>query len=129
MKTRQKEVVDEIRRMCGEAKPVLSLGWRFKYNGRGYLYFAGNDESMMRFCNPVATVSMAPCKRRLREAADAVNRNVRFIKALLSKDETTVSLNYDYKMTDSESARDIVPHIIRTLDFATEYFKKEMNTN
>ncbi len=55
----------------------------------------------------------------LKEAVNETNRNVKFIKALLSeKDDAKVSLDYDHKITDLESAKDIVPHIIKTLDFA-----------
>ena len=47
---------------------------------------------------------------------------MKFIKALLSaKDETKVSLDYDHKITEKESAKDIVPHIITALNFAVGY--------
>ena len=33
----------------------------------------------------------------------------------------SVSLNNDHKMIENESARNIVPHIINSLDFASAY--------
>lgn len=63
----------------------------------------------------------------MKEAVNETNRNVKFIKALLSeKDEGKVSLDYDHKITDKESAKDIVPHIIKTLDFAVRYLEDKV---
>ena len=115
---KQEEIVNEIRQMCGQTILMPSLGWHFKYNGQVYFYVVGKDESMIRFCIPfVAGLSLYD-KELLKEAVNETNRNVKFIKALLSeKDDAKVSLDYDHKITDLESAKDIVPHIIKSLDF------------
>lgn len=119
---RQEEIVNEIRRMCGQTLQMPSLGWHFKYNGQVYFYVVGKDESMIRFCIPfVAGLSLLG-KELLKEAVDDTNRNVKFIKALLSKSkDAKVSLDYDHKITENESAQNIVPHIIMALDFAARY--------
>ena len=124
---RQEEIVKEIRRMCGQTIQMPSLGWHFKYNGQVYFYVVGKDESMIRFCIPfVAGLSLYD-KELLKEAVNETNRNVKFIKALLSeKDDAKVSLDYDHKITDLESAKDIVPHIIKTLDFAVRYLEERV---
>ena len=49
---KQEEIVNEIRRMCGQTILMPSLGWHFKYNGQVYFYVVGKDESMARFCIP-----------------------------------------------------------------------------
>ena len=119
---KQEEIVYEIRRMCGNAKFMPSLGWHFRYNGQVYFYVVGKDESMIRFCIPFVAGLLSNDKELLKEAVNETNRNVKFIKALLSeKDETKVSLDYDHKITDIESAKDIVPHIIKSLNFAVGY--------
>lgn len=119
---RQEEIVNEIRRMCGQTIQMPSLGWHFKYNGQVYFYVVGKDESMIRFCIPfVAGLSLLG-KELLKDAVDDTNRNVKFIKALLSKSkDAKVSLDYDHKITENESAQNIVPHIIMALDFAARY--------
>lgn len=119
---RQEEIVKEIRRMCGQTIQMPSLGWHFKYNGQVYFYVVGKDESMIRFCIPfVAGLSLLG-KELLKEAVDDTNRNVKFIKALLSESkDVKVSLDYDHKITENESAQNIVPHIITALDFAARY--------
>ena len=119
---RQEEIVKEIRRMCGQTIQMPSLGWHFKYNGQVYFYVVGKDESMIRFCIPfVAGLSLLG-KELLKDAVDDTNRNVKFIKALLSKSkDAKVSLDYDHKITENESAQNIVPHIIMALDFAARY--------
>ena len=123
---KQEKIVNEIRQMCGQTILMPSLGWHFKYNGQVYFYVVGKDESMIRFCIPFVAGLLSNDKELLKEAVNGTNRNVKFIKALLSeKDETKVSLDYDHKITDIESANDIVPHIIKTLDFAVGYFGEE----
>lgn len=122
---KQEEIVNEIRRMCGQTIQMPSLGWHFKYNGQVYFYVVGKDESMIRFCIPFVAGLLSNDKELLKEAVNETNRNVKFIKALLSeKDDAKVSLDYDHKITDIESAKDIVPHIIKSLDFAVRFLKR-----
>lgn len=124
---KQEEIVNEIRQMCGQTILMPSLGWHFKYNGQVYFYVVGKDESMIRFCIPfVAGLSLYD-KELLKEAVNETNRKVKFVKALLSeKDDAKVSLDYDHKITDLESAKDIVPHIIKTLAFAVKYLEERV---
>ena len=124
---KQEEIVNEIRRMCGQTIPTPSLGWHFKYKEQVYIYVVGKDESMIRFCIPFVAGLLSNDKELLKEAVNETTRNVKFIKALLSdKDEAKISLDYDHKITDKESAKDIVPHIINALDFAVKYLMKSL---
>ena len=127
---KQEEIVNEIRRMCGQTILMPSLGWHFKYNGQVYIYVVSKDESMIRFCIPFVAGLLSNDKELLKEAVNETNRNVKFIKALLSeKDDAKVSFDYDHKITDLEYAKDIVPHIIKTLDFAVRYLEKRIREN
>ena len=130
---KQEEIVNEIRQMCGQTILMPSLGWHFKYNGQVYFYVVGKDESMVRFCIPFVARLPLYDKELLKEAVNETNRNVKFIKALLSeKDDAKVSLDYDHKITDLESAKDIVPHIINSLDFAVGFLERivrQINNN
>lgn len=127
---KQEEIVNEIRQMCGQTILMPSLGWHFKYNGQVYFYVVGKDESMIRFYIPFVAGLLSNDKELLKEAVNETNRNVKFIKALLSeKDDAKVSLDYDHKITDIESAKDIVPHIIKSLDFAVRFLKRTVRAN
>ena len=124
---KQEEIVNEIRRMCGQTILMPSLGWHFKYKEQIYIYVVCKDESMIRFCIPFVAGLLSNDKELLKEAVNETNRKVKFIKALLyEKDDAKVSLDYDHKITDLESAKDIVPHIIKTLAFAVGYFKERI---
>ena len=124
---KQDEIVNEICRMCGQTILMPSLGWHFKYNGQVYFYVVGKDESMIRFCVPFVAGLPLQDNELLKKAVNDTNRNVKFIKALLSeKKEAKVSLDYDHKITDLESAKDIVPHIIKALDFAVRYLEERV---
>lgn len=119
---KQEEIVNEIRQVCGQTLLMPSFGWHFKYNGQVYFYVVGKDESMIRFCIPFVTGLSSQDKELLKDAVNDTNRNVKFIKAMLSeKDESKVFLDYDHKITEKESAKDIVPHIITALNFAVGY--------
>lgn len=127
MNMKQEEIVNEIRRMCGQTILMPSLGWHFKYNDQVYFYVVGKDEGMIRFCIPLVTGLPSQDKELLKEAVNDTNRNVKYIKVLLSeKKESKVSLDYDHKITDKESAKDIVPHIIKALDFAARYLMEKI---
>ena len=124
---KQEEIVNEIRQMCGQTILMPSLGWHFKYNGQVYIYVVSKDESMIRFCIPFVAGLLSNDKELLKEAVNETNKNVKFIKSLLSeKDDAKVSLDYDHKITDLEYAKDIVPHIIKTLDFAVRYLEERV---
>lgn len=124
---KQEEIVNEIRRMCGNVKFIPSLGWHFKYKKQVYLYVVGKDETMIRFCIPFVVGLPLRNKEQLKEAVNDTNKNVKYTKALLSgKDEAKVSLDYDHKITDKESTKNIVPHIIKTLDFAVAYLEERV---
>ena len=124
---KQEEIVNEIRRLCGQTILMPSFGWHFKYKEQVYIYVVGKDESMIRFCIPFVTGLLSNDKELLKGAVNETNRNVKFIKALLSeKDDAKVSLDYDHKITDIEFAKDIVPHIIKTLDFAVRYLEERV---
>lgn len=127
---RQDEIVNEIFQISGQTILMLSLGWHFKYNGQVYFYVVGKDESMIRFYIPFVAGILSNDKELLKEAVNDTNRNVKFIKALLSEeDDAKVSLDYDHKITDKESTKNIVPHIIKTLDFAVGYLEKRVMAN
>ena len=116
--------------MCGQTLLMPSLGWHFKYKEQVYIYVVGKDESMIRFCIPFVAGLSSQDKDLLKEVVNDTNRNVKFIKALLSeKDDAKVSLDYDHKITDLESAKDIVPHIIKSLDFAVRFLERTVRAN
>ena len=124
---KQEEIVNEIRQMCGQTILMPSLGWHFKYNGQVYFYVVGKDESMIRFCIPFVAGLSSLDKGLLKDSVNDTNRNVKYIKVLLSeKKESKVSLDYDHKIIDKESAKDIVPHIIKALDFAARYLMEKI---
>lgn len=117
---RQEEIVNEIRRKCGDVELLTSMGWHFIYNKRHYLYWAGKDEGMVRFCVPHLVKADEYDVGLLSEVINETNRSVKFIKAV-KLDCGSVFLNYDHKAVSGETAETIVPHIINTLDFASTY--------
>ena len=73
---KQEEIVNEIRRLCGQTILMPSLGWHFKYKEQVYIYVVGKDESMIRFCIPFVAGLLSNDKELLKEAVNETNRNV-----------------------------------------------------
>ena len=122
--------MNEIRQMCGQTILMPSLGWHFKYNGQVYFYVVGKDESMIRSCIPFVAGLSSLDEELLKDSVNDTNRNVKYIKVLLSeKKESKVSLDYDHKIIDKESAKDIVPHVIKSLDFTVRYLEERVREN
>lgn len=123
---RQEEIVDVIRKKCDNAEIFPSMGWHFVYNGRHYFYMSGKSDTVLRFCVPHLVKADKYDAKRLSEAINYTNRNVKFIKAV-RLDCDSVSLDYDHKTTPDEIAKNIVPHIIDALDFASTFLLNKLN--
>jgi len=124
---RQTEIVDEIKKECGNVDKLPLIGWHFMYNDRHYLYMGARSGNELRFCIPHLMKSKDCDCERLTEAINETNRTVKYIKAMVLE-SGSVSLDYDHKLTDSESASEIVPHIIKSLDFASNYLINKIKT-
>ncbi|MCD8297949.1 MAG: hypothetical protein LUC88_10290 [Prevotella sp.] len=118
----QEEIINEIRKKCGNADLLTSVGWHFVYNGRHYFYISDkSDDNVLRFCVPHLIKASDYDSGLLAGAINETNRNVKFIKVMVLECGS-VSIDYDYKLTSCKSAGAIVPHIINSLDFAANYF-------
>lgn len=124
---KQREIINEIRSMCNNVAPLLSRSdsCHFVYNGRHYVYMAGRDETLLRFCIPHLIEVVGHDRDRIVNAVNVTNRNVKFIKAVVLECGS-IALNYDYKMNNEDLVAGVVPHIIRSLDFAAEYLLNEL---
>lgn len=118
--------MDEIRRMCGNARRLTPMGWHFVYGGRHFCDLAGDkDEATIRFCVPHLVGASACDAGRLAEAVNDTNRHVKYVK-VVRLDCGSVALDYDHQAENGESARTLVPHIIRALDFASAYLLRKL---
>ncbi len=118
----QDEIVNEIKKKCGNADLLAAIGWHFVYNGRHYFYISDkNDDTILRFCVPHLIKASDYDRGLLTEAINETNRNVKFIKVVNLKCGS-VSIDYDHKLTSEKTVGNIVPYIINSLDFASNYF-------
>lgn len=117
---RQEEIVDEIRKKCGNAELWPDMCWHFFYNRHHYVCMPHEREGLLRFCIPHLANASEYDSRRLAKAMNETNRSVKFIKTM-TLNCGSVSLSYDHKTTPNEATAAIVPHIINALDFASTY--------
>lgn len=123
---RQTDILNEIKRTCGVVERLPQMGWHFIYNGRHYLYMKVRDGEELRFCIPHLTKSCDYDSDALTEAINETNRNVKYIKAMVLENGS-LSLDYDHKLTEGEKVDELVPHIIKSLDFASNYLINKLN--
>lgn len=123
----QTEILNEIRQECGDVERLPQVGWHFMYSGRHFLYMSTQNGNELRFCIPHLMKSADYDNDALVEAINETNRNVKFIKAMVLE-SGSVSLDYDHKLTEGENINEIVPHIIQSLDFASNYLTQKLAT-
>ena len=75
---------------------------------------------MIRISIPHVVNSKEYKKERVDSAVNEINREVKFIKAMLLNNGS-ISLNYDHRISNGEDVSDIIEHIIKTLYIASEY--------
>ena len=115
----KEQIIREIKHFCGNGT-VLDNGWyHFVYRHLHYLYIPNN--SMIRITVPHIGMNNEYEKELLETAINETNREVKYVKVVVLGNGS-ISLNYDHKLSDDEKICYIVPHIIETLYFASEYF-------
>ena len=113
------QVIEEIKRHCGKVM-VLNNGWcHFIYKHLHYLNISNNN-GMIRISIPHIGKNNEFEKEWLETVINETNREVKYVKVVVL-DNGSISLNYDHKLSDDETIRDIIPHMIETLYFASEY--------
>ncbi len=127
MRNVQTEITNQLRQVCDDVE-LLNNGWYiFTYNGEHYIYMPDSKEALIRFSIPHLTLVDNSDEEKIVTAINETNREVKFIKVMLL-DNGSVSLNYDHKITEGEQIDEIVPHIIKALDFASYYITKKLKT-
>lgn len=120
------EIVEVIKRVCGNAEYMPPLGWHFMFNERHFFYIKSNGRDLIRFYIPHLFNASDYGEARLAAAINETNRNVKYIKAVVLECGS-VSLGYDHKIVEGERYETIVPHIINALDFASQYLIDKLN--
>lgn len=116
----QSEIKEEIICLCENVSEVETFGLYFVYNERHYFYVPNKDSHFLRFTIPHLAKSAEFDINKVTEAVNETNREVKFVKAVILKNGS-ISISYDHKLIKGDSIEQIVPHIIKTLDFASNY--------
>ena len=121
-----KEVISEIRRKCGTVTK-LNNGWNlFMYRYLHYVYIPNDKDNMIRIIIPHIANSNDYKEKVLKETINEVNREVKFVKAMVLLNGS-ISLNYDHRVTDN--VREIVSHMIETLNIGARYLLTRLQSN
>ena len=123
----QKNIIMEIKKICKEVEHLPILGYHFMYHGHHLMYIPDKGEGLLRVCVPHLLKAKGYDKSKLVKVINETNREVKYVKDIVL-DNGSVSLNYDHKMTEQEKVHEIVPHIVRTLDFASDYLTDKLKT-
>lgn len=120
-------IIMEIKKICKKVEYLPILGYHFMYHDHHLMYIPDNKEGLLRFCVPHLLKAEGYDKSKLAKAINETNKEVKYVKVIIL-DNGSISLNYDHKMAKQERVHEIVPHIIRTLDFASDYLMNKLKT-
>lgn len=121
----QSKVKEEIIKLCGKVNEIPSVGWHFMYNEHHYFYVPSRKHLFLRFSIPHLIKSEDYGHQLVLDAVNETNREVKFVKAVILKNGS-VSISYDHKLTEGDNIEQLVPHMIKTLDFASNYIKSKI---
>lgn len=113
-------IIEDIKTLCGKVIRLPGDTYHFKVNGLDCLYMKTGRSNYLRFVAPC--VSQAPVSQHNEYLSmlNQVNKEIRYIKALLL-DNGSIAVNYDCRLVDEQSHREVVTHIIKTISFASGY--------
>ena len=122
---RNNEIIKAIKALCGRVSTISNLGYYFVYKGYRFLYIPGEAEGMLRFCIPHIEQSEKYGSSEVCAVVNQVNLEVKYAKAVV-RDQGSISVEYDYKMSSSEDLNETLSHIVDTLAFAAKYFTEKL---
>jgi len=121
------EIMSQIEKLCGSTT-LLENGWHhFIYHHLHYVNIPDCKNGMIRISIPHVCKDSEYGRNRLEEVVNETNREVKYIKVMILENGS-ISLNYDHKINKGDRACEIVPHMIKTLYSASEYFMFKLNT-
>lgn len=123
----QLEIKKEIIKLCGSVEEVPYVGWHFVYNEQHYFYVPNEQLIFLRFTIPHLLKIEDYRSQLILDAVNETNREVKFVKAVILKNGS-VSISYDHKLSEGDNIKHLVPHIIKTLDFASNYIMNKIIT-
>lgn len=119
------QVVEEIKRVCGNVK-MLNNGWcHFVYRHLHYVNIPNDNNDMIRISIPHVANSASYTREVLDKAINETNREVKFIKAMVLNNGS-ISLNYDHRISSEDNVGETVSHMVLTLFAASEYLKRKL---
>ena len=91
--------------------------YHFKVNGLDCLYMKTGRRNYLRFVAPC--VSQVPVSQQndYMSMLNQVNKEIRYIKALLL-DNGNIAVNYDCRLVDEQSHREVVTPLVSTKSFS-----------
>lgn len=115
------DIVEQIESLCGSAMRLENCWYHFVYQQLHYVNILDCKDGIIRCSIPHVCKDSEFDRERIEEVINETNREVKFIKAVILENGS-ISINYDHKISEGERASDIVPHMIKTLYSASEYF-------
>ena len=114
------DILNQIEKLCGSTA-LLENGWHhFVYHHLHYVNIPDCKNGMIRISIPHICKDCEYGREKTEKAINETNREVKYIKVMILENGS-ISLNYDHRIGEGESASDIVPHMINTLYSASGY--------
>ncbi len=121
----QEEIINSIRKKCGNVERFTPMGWHFVCNGTHMIYMPEKNINIIRICIPHIVKTEDYDMDRITTAINETNREVKFIKVVILGNGS-ISINYDHKISTDDNIEIIIAHMIKSLDFASMYFRNKL---
>lgn len=120
-----KEIIIAIKSLCGSVGTISNLGYHFVYKSYRFLFIPSEMEGMLRFSIPHIEESKKYDSSAVCVVVNKVNLEVKYAKAVI-RDQGSISVEYDYKISSDEDLKATLPHIVDTLAFAAKYLTEAL---
>ena len=122
-----KQVIYEIEQICGDVQLIEHIGCLFNLDGTHCMYMENKDPFLLKFAIPSLTTVTEDKKMHVTNIINQVNREIKYVKSFLL-DNGCVSVVYERKIIGGEKPVHVVEHVIKTLRFASKYYKQRITT-
>ena len=121
----EKPIIQEIKRICGKMQSIQHVGCLFKLGDIDCMYMDYKDPHLLKFTIPCLACIDSGNRQQVTNIINQLNREVKYVKTFLL-DNGCVSLVYERRIMEGEETGHVVPHVIKTLDFAAGYVKQRI---
>ena len=121
----EKEVINEIKRICGEIQLIEHIGCFFKLDDLFCMYMDNKEPCLMKFAIPCLYTVSKNKSTHVIYILNQMNRKLKYVKSFILNNGC-ITIVYERRIMEGESPGRIVNHIVSTLRLASKYIRQRI---